>query len=345
VAVVLVLNRLMAPRALVNIADWVGRTVLTHRLGVSAAKFNDDRLGRTLDAIAPHQREIWQDVVHEALLRFEIDLSFIFYDLTAFVMQGEFKDSAQVEYGFAHNTLSGKQKIKQALSVARDGKVPLEYAPTSGRTADLATVQENMERLYRLLQRRGYPVDQVVIIGDRGTLNDEIALQYDEEGFKYLAGLKAQRKEYAELLAATPKPSSALTRWAMSAGAMGCMAWRASFVSRTRVRPSPIAAWWPSPARCDTRCVGRAPNSCVRCGPSCSPCAPKSAARSIAPSSRSRCALRCVCAVPPWANWCAWRFIQPRTGVWTCASGLIFTLYGKLCNATGAICSPLMTLV
>jgi hypothetical protein len=36
VAVVLILNRLMAPRALVNVADWVGRTVLTQTLGVPA---------------------------------------------------------------------------------------------------------------------------------------------------------------------------------------------------------------------------------------------------------------------------------------------------------------------
>jgi len=205
VAVVLILNRLMAPRALVNVADWVGRTVLTQTLGVSADKFNDDRLGRMLDAIAQHQREIWQDIVHEALLRFNIDLSFIFYDLTAFVMQGEFKDSEKVDFGFAHNTPSDKKKFKAELSASSDGNIPVEYAPTSGRTADLATVQENMDRLCRLLRRRGYPMDQVVIIGDRGTLNDAIAVKYDEQRLKYLAGLKAQKKEHTELLKAVPE--------------------------------------------------------------------------------------------------------------------------------------------
>jgi transposase len=205
VALVLILNRLIAPRALVNVADWVGRTVLTQTLGVAADKFNDDRLGRTLDAIAQHKHDIWQDVVHQALVRFNIDLRFIFYDLTAFVMQGEFKDSQRVDFGFAHNTPSDKKKIKEELAVAGDGHVPVEYASTSGRTADLATVQDNMDRLCRLLQRRGYPIDQVVIIGDRGTLNDAIALKYDEKGLKYLAGLKAQKKEHLELLKAVPE--------------------------------------------------------------------------------------------------------------------------------------------
>lgn len=205
VAVVLILNRLMAPRALVNVADWVGRAVLAQTLGVSADKFNDDRLGRTLDAISQHAREIWQDIIHEALLRFDLDLSFIFYDLTAFVMQGEFKHSAKVDFGFAHNTPSDKKKIKIELSASSDGNVPVDYVSASGRTADLATVQENMERLCSLLQRRGYPIDQVVIIGDRGTLNDEIAVKYQEKQLKYLAGLKAQKKEHADLLRAVPE--------------------------------------------------------------------------------------------------------------------------------------------
>ncbi len=44
----------MFPLPLYRVADWVGRTVLTGVLGIPAAKFNDDRLGRTLDALYPH---------------------------------------------------------------------------------------------------------------------------------------------------------------------------------------------------------------------------------------------------------------------------------------------------
>jgi transposase len=205
VGMVMILNRLVAPRALYKIADWVAQSVLVQTLGVPGEKFNDDRLGRTLDAIAQHKREIWQAIVNEALGRFDIDLSFIFYDLTAFVMQGEYTDSDLVDYGFAHNTPSGKQKVKLAASAASDGNVPVDYEATSGRTADIATVQENMERLSRLLRRHGYALDQVVIIGDRGTLNDEIALKYDAKGLRYLAGLKTQKKAHRELLRAVPE--------------------------------------------------------------------------------------------------------------------------------------------
>ncbi len=65
VALVLILNRLQTPLPLYRIADWVGRTVLVHQLGIDPAKFNDDRLARALDAIAPHIEAIWEEVLAE----------------------------------------------------------------------------------------------------------------------------------------------------------------------------------------------------------------------------------------------------------------------------------------
>jgi transposase len=205
VALVLVLNRLTAPRPLYKVADWLAQTVLVQTLGLPAAKFNDDRLGRTLDALAPHAREIWLDIVHQALLRFDIDLHFVFYDLTAFVAQGAFSESELIDYGFAHNTPSDQPKVKAGVDATGDGFIPTEYTLWSGRTADLATVQQNMERLCRLLQRRGYPLNEVLIIGDRANLNDELALAYDTQGLHYLAGLQPQKKAHAELLVELPE--------------------------------------------------------------------------------------------------------------------------------------------
>jgi hypothetical protein len=47
VALVLVLNRLMAPRPLYKIVDWLATTLIAEHLGISKDKFNDDRLGRS----------------------------------------------------------------------------------------------------------------------------------------------------------------------------------------------------------------------------------------------------------------------------------------------------------
>jgi hypothetical protein len=84
----------------------------------------------------------------------------------------------------------GKRKFKAGLNVTADGNVPTEYGVWSGRTPGMATVQENMERLCRLLKRHGWPVGDVIIIGDRANLNDALAIAYGDHGLCYLAGLQ-----------------------------------------------------------------------------------------------------------------------------------------------------------
>lgn len=195
VALVLVLNRLMLPLPLYQIADWVGQTVLVAVLGIPAAKFNDDRLGRTLDALAPHLEAIWLEVVETALCKADIDLSLIFYDLTAFVTHGRYPDSDLVDFGFAHNTPSNKRKFKTGLNVTADGNLPWLYRLWSGRTADQATVQSNLDNLAHWLSRHGYRLSETLVVGDRAMLNDEIALNYDRHHLRYLAGLRCLRQE------------------------------------------------------------------------------------------------------------------------------------------------------
>jgi transposase len=202
VAMVLVLNRLMMPLPLYRVADWQARTVLVHTLGIPASKFNDDRLARTLDAIQPHCQTIWLEVVQQALQRADIDLRFIFYDLTAFIVHGSYPDSQHVDFGFANNTPMKKRKFKAGLNVTADGHLPVDYALWSGRTTDMATVEENMARLGRLLQSRGWSTKEVTVIGDRGNLSDKLALAYDEHNLHYLAGLRLLKKVHQALVVA-----------------------------------------------------------------------------------------------------------------------------------------------
>ncbi len=200
VALVLVLNRLMFPSALCRVADWVGRTTLVHILGISATKFNDDRLGRTLDAIEPHLEIIWLELVELAVRKADIDMSVIFYDLTAFIMHGRYEGSDYVDFGFAHNTPTNKRKFKLSLNATADGNIPWLYKMWSGRTADQSTVASNMDNLASWLKRRGYRLEETLVVGDRAMLNDKIAHSYDELGLRYLAGLRCSKKEHKEVL-------------------------------------------------------------------------------------------------------------------------------------------------
>ena len=257
VAMVLILNRLMAPRPLYKVADWLTRTVLVYTLGVPVEKFNDDRLGRTLDAISQRKRDIWQDVAHRALIQAQIDLTLIFYDLTAFVVHGAYADSQYADFGFAHNTPMNKRKFKAGLNATADGNIPAEYGLWSGRTADLATVQENMARLCRLLKRQGWPVEEVILIGDRANLNDELALAYDDHGLRYLAGLQPQKKIHRELLVAVPEKQFYAHPLTDECGPGAAGEGPARWFSSMRAVGSPIGGWWFSAGRCVPLCARR----------------------------------------------------------------------------------------
>lgn len=202
VALVLVLNRLIAPRPLYKIADWMTTTMLGVYLGIASSKFNDDRLGRTLDALVEHLPEIWNDIRQQALLRYKIDLSVLFYDLTALIMTGKYPESDLVDYGFAHNTPSDDPKFKLGLTASRDGGIPLLFQIWSGRTADKATVQTNMRQLQIFLKQQAWNSQQVLVVGDCANLNSELALAYEDAHLRYLAGLPKVEKAHRKLLLA-----------------------------------------------------------------------------------------------------------------------------------------------
>jgi transposase len=205
VALLMVLNRLMCPLPLYQLADWLGQTVLVTVLGLPAAKFNDDRLGRTLDALYPHLEQIWLEVVEVALLKAEIDLSLLFYDLSAFTAHGRYVDSELMDFGFAHNSPSNKRKFKLGLDALADGNLPGLYELWAGRTADQATVQANMSKLSAWLKQHGYGDRKSLVVGDRAMLSDEIALAYDQHQVRYLAGLRCLKKEHKALLTHYPE--------------------------------------------------------------------------------------------------------------------------------------------
>ena len=200
VALVLTLNRMQAPQPLYRIADWMSRTVLVHQLGVDAAKFNDDRLARALDAIAPHIEAIWEAVLAEAMHQGGVELTAVFYDLTAYVFHGRYQESELVDFGFAHNTPSNKRKVKLGLNVLAGSLLPGPFQIWAGRTADQATVASNIERLGAWLRGVASSKTTPLVVTDRAMLNDKLVFLYEDAELGFLSGLSSSRKEVKRLL-------------------------------------------------------------------------------------------------------------------------------------------------
>jgi Domain of unknown function (DUF4277) len=96
---VLVLNRLMAPRPLYRVGEWLADSVLAHRLRLDLTQINDARLGRLLDALDGVTVTIWPRLVAHALVLGGTDLAAVYYDSTSCYLEGDYEDVPAITSG------------------------------------------------------------------------------------------------------------------------------------------------------------------------------------------------------------------------------------------------------
>lgn len=87
----LVANRLTSPALLVRVEDWAKAWAVEEVFGVVAETRNDDRVGRALDAVAPHLDVIVGSVGARAISDFGIDVSRLHRDTTSISLVGDSK--------------------------------------------------------------------------------------------------------------------------------------------------------------------------------------------------------------------------------------------------------------
>jgi transposase len=146
----LVCNRLTHPRPLSSFEDWGERFAVQEVLGVSPVKLNDDRLGRTLDAVSEHLDEILNLLARRAIEEFGLDLAELHWDVTQLSFTGSYPDQeagfAQVKYGRTPKRTLERQ-LHAGFWVSGDGAVALRGQGFDGNTADPTTVEPALARL------------------------------------------------------------------------------------------------------------------------------------------------------------------------------------------------------
>ena len=66
---------------------------------------------RSLDAIYPHLENIWDQILTEAILKYDIDISFLIRDMTSFYFEGECEESKIIEFGYSKDEKFGGKYI------------------------------------------------------------------------------------------------------------------------------------------------------------------------------------------------------------------------------------------
>jgi hypothetical protein len=87
----LIANRLTSPRPLVHVERWAEAWAVEEMFGVEASSLNDDRIGRALDAVAPHLEAIIGSIGAQAIAQFGLDVARLHWDMTSISLYGAYQ--------------------------------------------------------------------------------------------------------------------------------------------------------------------------------------------------------------------------------------------------------------
>jgi len=165
VMTVLVVNRLLAPCPLGQVAKWVEDTGLHLLLGIPNPELlNYHRLADTLQAVFHHWQVIAAEVTLNAVQQFGLKVEAIHYDLTSVCFCGKYVGSSWVEFGYSRDHRPDLKQVNIGLSTTADGEVALPGGSGiySGSTNDATTTVPNYQKLQALCER-----SDILVTGDR----------------------------------------------------------------------------------------------------------------------------------------------------------------------------------
>src|SRR5260370_8040383 len=124
----MIASRLTSPAPLVRVIDWARAWAVDHCLGISPEVLNDDRLGRALDAIAPHLDQVAGTVGATAITQFGVDVSRIPWDMTSISLYGAYEqadeDYAQPRYGHPKHRRPDLNQLQTATATTPAAAIP-----------------------------------------------------------------------------------------------------------------------------------------------------------------------------------------------------------------------------
>jgi transposase len=184
----LVCNRLTHPRPLSSFTDWGERFAVSETLGIAACKLNDDRLGRTLDALAEHLDEVLNLLARRAVERFGISIGELHWDVTQLSFCGSYEeqeeDYAQVRYGRTPRRTIERQ-LHAGFWLAAEGAVPLHGQGFDGNAEDVSTVEPALARLDAL--RAALPQGEPpLVVGDSKLLSAGNVRAFSQRRLRFL---------------------------------------------------------------------------------------------------------------------------------------------------------------
>lgn len=192
----MVANRLTAPQPLCHFNRWAERWAVEEVFGAKPEYLNDDRLGRALDAIAPHLETLQGSVTWSAMEAFGVDVSEVHYDLTSITFAGAYEDQPdqqlpglgpRVTRGYSSAEINEKQIQVGAVTTA-DG-IPVWHEALGGSAQQVSRVIHTMESL-----KKAARVSSFTIVGDSKLISHANMLAACKAGVSFCAPSPTNRE-------------------------------------------------------------------------------------------------------------------------------------------------------
>jgi hypothetical protein len=194
IACVLAASRLAAPSPLYDIAGWASSAAVPELLGTPAVLLNDDRLGRSLEALAGVAEDVRGQLMLRAVREFGVaDASRLHPGLTAVRFTGHYPGSELVARGWAAGRTIGRQA--RTLQASVPAGVALYFRPHKGSASELPAFMAALEALAAAL-----PPGPVVVAGSGPGYTENLCAA-DAASLRFVVPLRAGTG-WAERLAA-----------------------------------------------------------------------------------------------------------------------------------------------
>jgi transposase len=193
----LIMNIICAGKPLYQLEEWVAEYTdgLTEEKNI-ANKYNDDKLGRTLDELYEKDRAtIMTEVSSNAIRVHELETNVVRNDSTSITFTGAYDNqdengAVKLAHGFNKDHRPDCKQIVFGLNVTDDGYVPLSYTIFDGNTTDDKTHIPNWESIREFLSKEDF-----LYIADSKLCADENLSYIDNANGSFITILPRNRKE------------------------------------------------------------------------------------------------------------------------------------------------------
>ena len=196
----LILHLLQSPDRLplYQLGQWAADHNVHRLYGCSAEEFNDDRVGRALEALAEAVPEIEAQVVTEALRQYHIKADTIHWDLTNVTFTGAYEGSELIRAGYGHGAMHERQ-LQVSLHTTGEAGIPVRHEVLAGNVHQGPLAPDMLQELQQRL-----PTSKVIVVSDRAGISYDNIVCYRRRRAYFLGPLQVTNPEHARALAAVP---------------------------------------------------------------------------------------------------------------------------------------------